>query len=377
MDRIDPAALRSFLVIRRDNIGDLVCTLPAITALRARFPAARIEALVNSYNRDVLAGHRDLDAVHAYSKGKHRGGESLLSVYLQRVRLLWNLRREGFDCAVLAAPGEQPRALGYARRVRARHILGYVQPHGGNKQQTLHGVDLPVAYQPDAQAHEVEKVFALLAPLASTARRRGQADGRPRALMRVRVALARQSGKATAGPLVALHLSARKPSQRWPVERFAQLARTLCDRHGARLMLLWAPGDETNRGIRVTMARPRHWCASWRGCRCSPIHGGVADLIAALGTSDSVVCADGGAMHLAAALGKPIVALFGDSDAARWHPGGRITGCCKCRRARCATSAPRRCWPPGNAERHALGTLFGPPLPFERDRRSRTRVQSL
>ena len=69
----------SFLVIRRDNIGDLVCTLPLIVALRKRHPKARIEALVNSYNRDVLQGHPALDAVHAYTKGKHREDESLPS----------------------------------------------------------------------------------------------------------------------------------------------------------------------------------------------------------------------------------------------------------------------------------------------------------
>ena len=49
--------LNSILVIRRDNIGDLVCTLPLISALRRHYPNARIEALVNSYNCDVLDGN--------------------------------------------------------------------------------------------------------------------------------------------------------------------------------------------------------------------------------------------------------------------------------------------------------------------------------
>jgi ADP-heptose:LPS heptosyltransferase len=48
----------------------------------------------------------------------------------------------------------------------------------------------------------------------------------------------------------------------------------------------------------------------------------LADLIAGLAVCDSVICADGGAMHLAAGLGKPIVALFGDSDPSRWKPWG-------------------------------------------------------
>src|SRR5258708_2486211 len=49
---------------------------------------------------------------------------------------------------------------------------------------------------------------------------------------------------------------------------------------------------------------------------------GLATLIAALSLADRVVCPDGGAMHLAAALGKPVLALFGDSPVERWRPWG-------------------------------------------------------
>ena len=48
----------------------------------------------------------------------------------------------------------------------------------------------------------------------------------------------------------------------------------------------------------------------------------LADLVAALSLSDAVLCADGGAMHLAAGLGRPIICLFGDSQPSRWRPWG-------------------------------------------------------
>ena len=51
------------LVVRRDNIGDLVLTTPVFTALRRRYHEARIEELVNSYNAPAIEGHPDLDAV--------------------------------------------------------------------------------------------------------------------------------------------------------------------------------------------------------------------------------------------------------------------------------------------------------------------------
>ena len=69
------------LIIRRDNIGDLVCTTPLIGALRQRFPHGWLGALVNSYNAPVLEGNPDLDEVFVYTKAKHRSaGESLAAI---------------------------------------------------------------------------------------------------------------------------------------------------------------------------------------------------------------------------------------------------------------------------------------------------------
>src|SRR5262249_6206403 len=73
-DPMSTPAPRS-LVIRRDNIGDLVCTTPLIAALRRRYPEAWIAALVNHYAAPVLDNNPDLDAVFSYEKAKHLGDE--------------------------------------------------------------------------------------------------------------------------------------------------------------------------------------------------------------------------------------------------------------------------------------------------------------
>jgi ADP-heptose:LPS heptosyltransferase len=127
------------------------------------------------------------------------------------------------------------------------------------------------------------------------------------------------------GPAVAVHISARRPAQRWPADRFAELIRALRAQHGARILLLWSPGPPDH---------PQH---PGDDAKAAEILGllGPADpavaayptarlesLIGALAGCDRVVCCDGGAMHLAAAAGKPIVALFGDSPVERWRPWG-------------------------------------------------------
>lgn len=306
------------LVIRRDNIGDLVCTTPLIAALRAKFPDAYLAALVNSYNRDALAGNPRLDAVFAYTKAKHRDeGESLLGAYFNRIRVFLALRRLRFDYAILATPQYQPHALRFARAAGVAKVIGFTDAQG------QYGIDLAVPYGGGGTLHEAEDVFRLGMPLGiggSVPPLEVFADRA--AVERVRQALV-ASAVTDAGPLIAVHISARKPSQRWPAERFAEAIRELHVRHAARFVLLWAPGSEHNPQhpgddekadavIRRVAGLP---LLAWPTAQ-------LADLIAALSLADAVLCADGGAMHLAAGLGKPIACLFGDSGPSRWQPWG-------------------------------------------------------
>src|SRR6185295_13092380 len=104
------------LVVRRDNIGDLICTTPLLAALRQRHPEAWIGALVNSYNAPVLDRNPHVDAVFAYQKLKHLdAGESALAALRKRAGMLWRLRQMQLDFVVLATPGLATRGLTLAR----------------------------------------------------------------------------------------------------------------------------------------------------------------------------------------------------------------------------------------------------------------------
>jgi ADP-heptose:LPS heptosyltransferase len=299
---MSPAAPpRRILVIRRDNIGDLLCTTPLLSALRRRFPGAWIGVLVNSYTAPVLAGNPDVDAIVVYEKAKHV--ESLtgrMTALGQRVALLARLRRQRIDVALLPASGNQRSAERFARLSGARRIVR---------------ADDQAATGP----HEVEMAFRCAAPLGI--------DEPPAAMTlvadpAVRVAL-RDLPPPGDGPLIGLHISARKPAQRWPIERYAQLARRLHARFAARFLLFWAPGPADD---------PRHPGDDGKAAALLAQLAGLpvtamptqqlAELVAGLSLCDRIVCSDGGAMHIAAALGKPVVCFFGNSGADRWHPWG-------------------------------------------------------
>jgi len=301
------------LVVRRDNIGDLVCTTPLFSALRQRFPDAWIGALVNSYNAPVLHGNPDLSEVYAYRKLKHRGaGESLLANLRARYRIIAALRRKSLDYVVLA--GNAGRAMAFARLLGAGRTVA-LEGEASRPDIAIDARDL-------AGRHEAEITFGL-------ARAFGIAGPPPRpsvypdenAVARLRRDSAlRLPGAKT---LVGIHISARKPSQRWPAERFAEFARDLARRKGVGMLLFWSPGAATDPVHPGDDETAHALSESLRGLPLMPVPTrDLGELIAGLSLCERVLCSDGGAMHLAAALGKPMVCLFGRSDAARWHPFG-------------------------------------------------------
>lgn len=302
------------LVIRRDNIGDLVCTTPLFSTLRRHFPAAHIAALVNSYNAPVLSGNPDVDEIHVYRKAKHRAaGESRLGIWWQTVRLVQRLRQQRFDIAIVATPGQQLAALKFARWVKAKRVIAYGM--------TSQGIDDPLPLAQSDQGHETEAVLRLLQVLGideAPGPLRVVAD--PKRIADVPIPPRTPTAQ---GPLIALHLSARKPAQRWPIERFAELAYALYIRYNARFLLFWAPGAEDHPQHPGDDGKARRLLALCNNLPLLPCSTDrLEELIAGLACCDRVICSDGGAMHIAAGLGKPILCFFGNSGAARWRPWG-------------------------------------------------------
>ncbi|MCX7180609.1 MAG: glycosyltransferase family 9 protein [Proteobacteria bacterium] len=300
---MSPHSNPKILIIRRDNIGDLVCTTPLMAALRQRFPEGWLGALVNSYNAPVLDGNPGLDEVFVYTKAKHRGQtESLPGILWRRLMMMYRLRQMGLDDVILAAPALQPRLVALARWLKPKRIIGF-----GDIDRL--DVSLPLD---DAGRHEVEDVFRV-APIYGI-------DGPPPAC-KVAVPIAVSPAPTFT---IGVHISARKPSQRWSAERFAETIKAIASEGPVRFILLWSPGTEDNPLHPGDDAKARDVLRKV-GADAAVISRPtqtLAELIAALAECDALICADGGAMHLGAGLGLPIACLFGNSGAQRWRPWG-------------------------------------------------------
>ena len=302
MIEVDPQRIQRILVREVNWVGDAVLTLPALEALDGRFPQAEITLLARPWVGGLFANHPAVDRIIEYrSEDAHRG-----------VRGRWRLTRElkegRFDLAVLF-PNSLDAALtpwlaGIPRRV------GY--PTDGRGWLLTHPVSNRSAA---AGRHQVERYLAIVRalggdgtlsprlPVADEARRRSDD-------------LLREQGIAPAGPLVAMSPgSVYGSAKRWPAERFAAVADGLAESRGATILLIGSEGE-----------RPILDQAAAHMRRPAVNLGGRTDLLALVGVLERarlLVSNDTGAMHVAAAVGTPVLAVFGPTDAVATGPLGR------------------------------------------------------
>lgn len=310
-----PEHARRILIVRLSALGDVVHGLPLLDALRRARPEAHIGWLVEEKAASLLDGHPQLDRVWVAPRWE--------------VARLWGERRFAAAAGRLLATARELRAARYdltidvqcnlrsalwALASGARHRIGFAPPYTKEKAHWLatERVHAPVGGQLKALRN-----LELLAPLRI-------APGRPRAVLELPEAARRRAAalrdELGSAPVVALHpgVSGFGDLKRWPPERFAALARRLRDTSGATSLVTWGPG-ERELALRVV--------AEAQGAAlAAPPSGSLLELAAVLRVCDGLVAGDTGPLHLAAALGVPVVGLYGSKDPAIYGPLDGVRG---------------------------------------------------
>ncbi|MDH1087957.1 MULTISPECIES: glycosyltransferase family 9 protein [Pantoea] len=300
------------LIICRDNIGDTLLTTPLISALHQSCEH-QVDVLTNNYAAPVLQHNPDIRQLFYYTKSHHReAGQGRIACLLQRLQLMLTLKKNRYDTVILAKSRWDQHGLKWVKMVRPGQVIAL-----GEEPHPL--ITHLLAPQASAQAHIAEILYSLARPFNLAAAAPGKLTLMPDA--EIAADLRKSYAIDSSQPVYALQISARKPSQQWPAERFAELAETLAARHSCQIMLLWSPGRRDN---------PRHPGDDEKAHEIMALCPQLAlkavattslpQLIAAMSLCQGLVTSDGGAMHIGAALGLPVVAMFGDSDPACWHP---------------------------------------------------------
>lgn len=287
-------------------VGDAAMSVPALRELRRVLPGARITLATRPWAEALFASADFVDEVVAVSESKN----SARSVWADARE--WRARR--FDLAVLFPNSFAPALAAALARVPVR--LGYATQ--GRGPLLTHPLPVP---EWRGRRHEVFYYLNIVAGLERILRGSSDIDKRapdasltvPEDERRAALALLRESGVSDARPLVALCPgSTNSRAKRWPVERFAALADMLAERAGARVILVGA-GEELDISEEVArLARRRPHVLTGKT--------NLARTAALLAAADLLVTNDTGPAHVAAAVGCPVVVIFGPTNPETTRP---------------------------------------------------------
>jgi len=294
----------NILIVRLGALGDLVHAVPAAAALRAAMPDARIDWLVDARHRPFLDLVTGLDRVVTLD------GRSI-NAWVDVIR---RLRQVAYDVA-LDFQGLMKSAV-LARASGARRVLGFSIWHLREK-----GARSFYSETDDGGAaapHVIDKNLHLLQVLGI----RSDAISFPLADVPSDV-------RARAGdePFALINPGAAWPNKRWSAERYGEVAAFLRDIRGLRSLVLWGPGEAELASAVVD--------ASQGAARLAPATS-IPDILALARAAALFISGDTGPLHLAGAVGTPIVAIFGPTDPQRngpWSPDDVVVsryGSCEC-----------------------------------------------
>jgi lipopolysaccharide heptosyltransferase I len=284
----------SFLVVRLGALGDIVHALPLAAALREHWPGGTVDWVVERRHRALLDLVTGLDAVITFDSRALAASEGWIGVARR-------LRERHYD-VVFDAQGLMKSAA-LARAAGGTRTIGFAREH---LREPLARALYSEVVTPAGARHVVDKNLSLLGAV-------GVAPGRPAFPFRedppgeAVLAAIGEAGR----PFAVINPGGGWPNKRWPPERFGAVAASLRERHGLSSLVLWGPGDRTLADEVVAAA---HGIA-----RLAPPTS-LPDVLALLRHASLVVSGDTGPLHLAAAVGTPVVGVYGPTDPARNGP---------------------------------------------------------
>lgn len=289
---VDRSQVKNILVIKLRAVGDVLLSTIVTKNLRLAFPSSRIEYLTEPPSVSFLETNPYIDGVMAYDRSTTSG-----------LGLIQQVRRKGFDL-VIDLFGN-PRTALVTRLSRARYRVGFrfrgrsyaynirVSPRGGEVHNTQFNLDAIEAIGVDIQDRNT---YFHVTPKDDEA-----ADFFLRG--------AELGGRFIAG----INTGGGWYTKRWGLDRFARLADLLVEQRGASVILLWGPGQKPDVESIQSMMKHKAFI---------PPETTLLQLGALLKRCSILVSNDSGPMHIAAAVGTPVLGIYGPTNPILQGPYG-------------------------------------------------------
>lgn len=301
--------IKKILVIRLDRIGDVVLSTPVIRALRQNFPQAIIHFLVKEYTLDIVAGNPHINEVCVYGKDK---------------------LEKDYDIAIALHPGIHQNYLTFISGAYLR--IGYASSGGG-----FFLTNIVADNSQECSCHEVELTLKAMEALGCFAKNKYLEIYENKQAKEFIQHLLLELGIFSTDFLVIIHPGARQKYLRWDNEKFSHIAARLMRERKAKVIIIGTPVErKLIEKISLDMPQGLFYCPDLT----------LSQLISLLSRGNLFIGNSTGPMHIAAALGIPVVAIFGPKHPRdsylRWGPWSqksivvsKKTDCRDCLPAKC------------------------------------------
>ncbi len=320
---------KKILILKPSSLGDVVQALPVLRLLKLRFPQANISWWVESSLIPLLEGDPDLEEVIPFERKallRWAGLRGLAS----SVR---RMREERFDWILDLQSLARSAAVSWL--ANGAFTIGLEDRREGAA--ALHDVSVP---RRSASTHAVDWYLDVLRFLDVPVHERFE-------WLPARPDIARQIGEkwpVSGRSWICLQPGARWMNKRWPIRHFQELMRQLARQHPGLGFAIMGSREDQDLGAQLAAALPGGSVIDLTG-RTS-----LVEMVEWLRQCKVMITNDTGPMHVAAALGKPVVGLFGPTDPRRTGPYGQVDRalqlslpCTPCLKARCHYSTPMEC----------------------------------
>ena len=293
MIQIPPRA--KILLIKLRSIGDVVYNTAVYAPLKKTFPDSHLTVLVEKPSYGLVCDHPDVDEVLCFEKG---------SLWKQ-AQFYSRLILEGYDVAIDMHEGTRGSVMCFLTRAPMRMGNKFA------KRSFLYSTkidfsDLEPKFPVDYQVALIKKIgvsFDQVTPSVHI----------PDHARQKAVGFLAERGIKNGGEYCVIHSGTKKVYDQWQYEKFARLVENIPDKYGLKVVLTCGPGEEWQAESVIKLVRGR---------QIKYLQTGLQELGAITQGAKFAICHNGGYMHMASALGTPVVALFGVVNPRVWKPLG-------------------------------------------------------
>lgn len=298
---------KKILVVRTDRIGDVVLSTPVLKALRENYPQSYIAVMINPQAREIVEDNPYLNEVIVYDKDKKDKG--LLGFF----RFVIGLKKKKFDLAIVLHTKKRTNLITYLADIPKR--VGYHDTKFGflltDKIKDTRKLGLQ---------HEVDYCLDILRKLGLEIKERMPCVPIKKEQSHWADALLREEGIKKDDKIAGIHPGASCISKRWLKERFIILANRLVEDYGLKIILVACGADDV--AIANDIAKNARYPAINLAGETS-----LSQLAALLKRCTIFISNDSGPVHIASAVGTPVISIFGRNQAGlspvRWGPVGK------------------------------------------------------